>query len=415
MVKKCKFSGCKSDERYHYKDFMQGVLFFPFPKPQKDLRKCNEWLSACGRINTKTVTRDWYVCSRHFVDLNGPTEEHPNPIRRAFISEPLNDKSNKYSRYYRRNREIIKNKKITYYKKMCKSKLQKRNASYYLENKSKINKYKLKYWNTKKYSNHCKVRASKKSNPSRYRQLALVKSLLKCNESNKAQQSRRKNIEFVKTQIKAQLLARKAIHIKKVLYAKSLSASKTFSNKCKQMLTKSTQNITAENLCEIIGGERIHNSSSEPYFWEVAYHPLFNIHLDHDYSSSSKSKLEHIVLGDLPVEKNIDVHHPKTVMWKCGPLCYIRENTVQRLLHILHIFASSQGSSTKELFSNIDCCEHKSYYIKDDEICVFKLGHAGHCLDNSKCKSILRVMTELSPHYSGLRTLIRHVYEIKTF
>lgn len=82
------------------------------------------------------------------------------------------------------------------------------------------------------------------------------------------------------------------------MYGKSLSALEKFSNKCKQMLSKSTQNIIAENLCEIIGSERFHNSNAKPYFWEVAYHPLIHLHLVHDYSCHSNSKKEHTDLGD---------------------------------------------------------------------------------------------------------------------
>jgi len=61
---------------------MKGVNFIPFPKPKKSEEKCKRWIAACGRENfTVDNVKKWtYICSKHFVGGNGPTEEHPDPI-----------------------------------------------------------------------------------------------------------------------------------------------------------------------------------------------------------------------------------------------------------------------------------------------------------------------------------------------
>ena len=88
---------------------MQGVYFIPFPKPPKEtikkknpkmaktlLDKCKRWIHACGRpkedFNVKKINRSTYICSKHFVDQGGPTDEHPDPI----ISRQVGFRKQKY-------------------------------------------------------------------------------------------------------------------------------------------------------------------------------------------------------------------------------------------------------------------------------------------------------------------------------
>ena len=47
-TKRCSW-GCNSDSRYSDREHMQGVKFFPFPKPWIDVESCRKWLRACGR------------------------------------------------------------------------------------------------------------------------------------------------------------------------------------------------------------------------------------------------------------------------------------------------------------------------------------------------------------------------------
>jgi hypothetical protein len=41
----------------------------PFPKPKRNLEKCQRWIRACGRelFSVEKVTRWMYICSKHFV------------------------------------------------------------------------------------------------------------------------------------------------------------------------------------------------------------------------------------------------------------------------------------------------------------------------------------------------------------
>ena len=61
---------------------MKGVYFIPFPKPSQDAEKCKRWLRACSRLNfdISSITKYTYICSAHFVEPQGPSDEHPDPI-----------------------------------------------------------------------------------------------------------------------------------------------------------------------------------------------------------------------------------------------------------------------------------------------------------------------------------------------
>jgi len=84
----CCWGLCNSDSQYgpaskRPRDDMVGVKFIPFPQPQKQLEKCLKWIKLCGNAKiTKPsdITRNHYVCSKHFIGGAGPTEEHPDPV-----------------------------------------------------------------------------------------------------------------------------------------------------------------------------------------------------------------------------------------------------------------------------------------------------------------------------------------------
>ena len=67
-TKRCSWGCCNSDSRYSDRDHMQGVKFFPFPKPWIDAESCRKWLRACGRpyeqLNEKKIAGHHYVCSK---------------------------------------------------------------------------------------------------------------------------------------------------------------------------------------------------------------------------------------------------------------------------------------------------------------------------------------------------------------
>ncbi|XP_017572500.1 piggyBac transposable element-derived protein 4-like [Pygocentrus nattereri] len=81
MVKRCCWGTCESNTKYPER--LDGVVFVPFPKPPKNVEKCKLWIKLCGRphslLNISSITRDTYVCSKHFVD-GKPTAEHPHPV-----------------------------------------------------------------------------------------------------------------------------------------------------------------------------------------------------------------------------------------------------------------------------------------------------------------------------------------------
>ncbi|CAG2196307.1 unnamed protein product [Mytilus edulis] len=83
MVKRCCYGVCNTDSRYEDR-LQDGVYFLPFPKKSNNLEKCLKWIKACGRphsqFNVERITRATYICSKHFVNKNGPTEEYPDPI-----------------------------------------------------------------------------------------------------------------------------------------------------------------------------------------------------------------------------------------------------------------------------------------------------------------------------------------------
>jgi hypothetical protein len=61
---------------------LDAVFFINFPKPYSEFEKTCRWLRLCGRENfgPEKVTKDTYICSKHFVGGHGPTEDHPEPI-----------------------------------------------------------------------------------------------------------------------------------------------------------------------------------------------------------------------------------------------------------------------------------------------------------------------------------------------
>ncbi|XP_061186814.1 uncharacterized protein LOC133194932 [Saccostrea echinata] len=61
---------------------MDGVKFIPFPKPKTQLEKCQRWVRLCGRkhFTVESIRKETYICSKHFVGGNGPSDSHPDPL-----------------------------------------------------------------------------------------------------------------------------------------------------------------------------------------------------------------------------------------------------------------------------------------------------------------------------------------------
>lgn len=73
VVKHCACGDCRSDNRYSFKENMQGVDFVKFSSKHTDVDRCKKWFKACGRANftLDKVTRDTYICTKHFYSGNG--------------------------------------------------------------------------------------------------------------------------------------------------------------------------------------------------------------------------------------------------------------------------------------------------------------------------------------------------------
>ena len=67
-TKKCAWGTCNSDNRFKKKDYMLGVEFYRFPKPDlenpldEDTIRCREWIVACNRphvsLNLQQIKED---------------------------------------------------------------------------------------------------------------------------------------------------------------------------------------------------------------------------------------------------------------------------------------------------------------------------------------------------------------------
>ena len=91
MVNKhCCYGTCTSESRYAgRKESMQGVSFIPLPKPTSQPDKCKKWVTACYRsdFDVQHVNKDTYICTKHFVGGNGPTDDHQDPIPAGYSHE----------------------------------------------------------------------------------------------------------------------------------------------------------------------------------------------------------------------------------------------------------------------------------------------------------------------------------------
>lgn len=79
--KTCGYGDCRSDSR---KENLDNVTFVSFPRDTgKNHEKCLRWITLSGRIDLtpERVNRYTYVCSKHFVGGNGPTDEYPDPVQ----------------------------------------------------------------------------------------------------------------------------------------------------------------------------------------------------------------------------------------------------------------------------------------------------------------------------------------------
>jgi hypothetical protein len=68
----CSYGTCNSDSRYSDREHVKGVFLDPVSQTKAKLGKI--------LFTVEKVTRWTYICSKHFVGGQGPTEQHPDPI-----------------------------------------------------------------------------------------------------------------------------------------------------------------------------------------------------------------------------------------------------------------------------------------------------------------------------------------------
>ncbi|XP_048576644.1 uncharacterized protein LOC125559010 [Nematostella vectensis] len=108
--KHCAWGVCKSDSRYPEK-LPEGTNFIRFPKPgnvkdgmtewekgQQILKteKAKRWLHACGRKDFSKISdikKDTYICTLHFMEGKGPTEDHPYPVLATLTEKEQNQRA----------------------------------------------------------------------------------------------------------------------------------------------------------------------------------------------------------------------------------------------------------------------------------------------------------------------------------
>ena len=82
---RCSWGQCNSDSRYYTKrEDMKNIFLLAFPAKVRKREKCLQWIKACNRphsqLNTDKLKDCDYICSKHFLGGNGPTENDPNPL-----------------------------------------------------------------------------------------------------------------------------------------------------------------------------------------------------------------------------------------------------------------------------------------------------------------------------------------------
>ena len=58
-------------------------MFLQFPNSFQGHEKCQRWIAACSRKNftIKNFARNTYICVLHWPGEQGPTPEHPDPLK----------------------------------------------------------------------------------------------------------------------------------------------------------------------------------------------------------------------------------------------------------------------------------------------------------------------------------------------
>lgn len=107
-TKHCCWGNCANDTTYPER-LPAGTSFLPFPKPGKinesmtpweknkqniKTEKAKRWAHACGRkdFGIQNIKGHTYICTNHFVNNSGPTEENPDPFSATLTASEVQKK-----------------------------------------------------------------------------------------------------------------------------------------------------------------------------------------------------------------------------------------------------------------------------------------------------------------------------------
>jgi ATP-dependent DNA helicase PIF1 len=209
----------------------------------------------------------------------------------------------------------------------------------------------------------------------------------------------KKTTSFVQTmkRLKIQRLVRCAMALKSRVLRKFTQTANAFQETMINCLENIPPELNQDSLHHFIGGQRYHTSHSEPYFSDTAYKLL-----PQDFV---------VAVDDAGIAQNINTlepitHKSKGFKWDCGSTCNIRQATIDNFCGFIHLAAIANTQEQLDLFNIIDICHSSSGHLS-------MLGHPVTCIEHIDCPSSLRMLRELSCHYSGVRKLLHDVYHHK--
>ena len=214
---------------------------------------------------------------------------------------------------------------------------------------------------------------------------------------------------------KAQKLIKKA-ELKATLQHQKLVIS---AEKC---LEHFVNNIVSEEAVDAAySGLRYHNYSTEPYYWEQAYHELSNINLAalpvDDTGSvhvflptvSRKTGEENESTAENRCDEEDRHQSTKTLKhWQCNTaICRVTHDLTEGLVALLRHLVAIRRADVCVAYLALDRCAFSSN--------TGKSGHLVNCSPDCGCKnSRLNAARALSCHYPQLRSQIRRLYEVRS-
>ena len=161
-------------------------------------------------------------------------------------------------------------------------------------------------------------------------------------------------------------------------------------------------------------GEGCHTTTSEPYYYDSAYHPVRRpsaIPVNEDGTCVVANEVSNSEINST----NSKGEQP-TKGWECHSECKVITDTeVAAIVHLRQAF----DKPMHELRSALDTCDdgcpnqHYTRVVGRDDLgwgVVQLQGHPLVCSNDGGCRSQLRILRAASTHYGVLRTLVDHVY-----